>query len=96
MPSLLEGQYSEAESHNGFLEALNAWRNSGKPAETPTEKKVTKGDVEKSWKQQQDPGKKGSFFANIDSSNTQFNLGSIPTWQDGGTQAMGSGKESCW
>lgn len=94
MSSLLEGQYSEADSHNGFLEALNAWRNTGKTEEKQTGKKVTKGDVEKAWKQQQDPGKKGSFFANIESSN--FNMGSIPTWQEGGTQAMASNKESCW
>jgi hypothetical protein len=34
--SLKEGAYDEAESHNGFMEALNAWRNAGKPpGETP-------------------------------------------------------------
>ena len=28
--SLLEGKYDEGESHQQFLEALNAWRNAGK------------------------------------------------------------------
>ena len=38
--SLLAGDYNEAESHNQFLEALNAWRNAGKPQEEkkPAEK----------------------------------------------------------
>lgn len=31
IPSLKEGQYDEQESHEGFLEALNAWRKAGKP-----------------------------------------------------------------
>ena len=30
--SLLDGQFNEENSHNSFLEALNAWR--GKPAES--------------------------------------------------------------
>lgn len=34
--SLLAGEYNEADSHNAFLEALNAWRNAGK---APEEKK---------------------------------------------------------
>jgi hypothetical protein len=29
--ALKEGAYNEDESHNGFLEALNAWRDAGKP-----------------------------------------------------------------
>ena len=29
--SLLDGEYDEAEAHNEFLQALNAWRNAGKP-----------------------------------------------------------------
>lgn len=37
MDNLLDGQYNEAESHAGFLEALNAWRS--KPKEAPTPKK---------------------------------------------------------
>lgn len=36
--SLLEGQYNETDSHKQFLEALSAWRNSGKPQE---DKKAT-------------------------------------------------------
>lgn len=31
MVDLKEGIYNEVESHNEFLDALNAWRNSGKP-----------------------------------------------------------------
>ena len=34
-PSLKIGQYDEGESHNAFLEALNAWRNAG-PEEAKT------------------------------------------------------------
>jgi hypothetical protein len=30
---LADGAYDEAESHNAFIEALNAWRNEGKPKE---------------------------------------------------------------
>ena len=56
MEKLAEGAYNEAESHNGFLEALNAWRNAGKPKEEQqsiqsTKKgKVELTDVEESWK----------------------------------------------
>ena len=84
---LADGVYNEAESHNGFLEALSAWRNAGKPSEEKKSKnkKPDLNDVEESWKRQQDPAKKGSFFANIDSSAKDFDLGSIPTWQEGGT-----------
>jgi hypothetical protein len=31
MDRLIEGKYDEGESHNSFLEALNAWRGAGKP-----------------------------------------------------------------
>jgi hypothetical protein len=31
--NLADGAYDEAESHNAFIEALNAWRNEGKPKE---------------------------------------------------------------
>ena len=102
---LKDGQYDEAESHNSFLEALNAWRGAGKknddePGSTKSNKKVKFQEVEKSWALQNDQSKKGSFFANLDNSAKDFNLGSIPTWQEGGTQPDkkmgGSGKESCW
>lgn len=100
--ALKDGQYNEAESHQGFLEALNAWREAGKnkdePASAKSSKKVKFQDVQDSWKVQQDSKKKGSFFANIDPGNNEFNLGSIPTWQEGGTQPdkKFSSKESCW
>lgn len=99
--TLLSGDYNEADSHAGFLEALNAWRKVGKE-ETPKKTKdgkLSTSDVQKAWKHQQDPTKKGSFFANIDSKQTDFNLGSIPTWQEGGTmpdKKLVSNKESCW
>lgn len=85
--SLKEGSYSEAESHNGFLEALNAWRvaggkkdDSGATASAKSSKKVKFTDVQAAWDHQQDPAKKGSFFANIDAGNNNFDLGAIPTW----------------
>lgn len=50
--SLKEGSYSEAESHNGFLEALNAWRvaggkndDNGATASAKSSKKVKFTDV---------------------------------------------------
>jgi len=53
--SLKEGSYNEAESHEGFLEALNAWRNAGKkndePGSAKSTKKVKFTDVQDSWKQ---------------------------------------------
>ena len=55
MQNLKDGEYDEGESHAGFLEALNAWRNC-KPDEksTPAAKKTGKGldikDVQQSWK----------------------------------------------
>ena len=33
MEGLGDGEYNEAEAHESFLEALNAWRNAGKPKE---------------------------------------------------------------
>lgn len=55
-------------------------------------------DIEQAWAHQQDQSKKGSFFANIDSKNSDFNMDSIPTWQEGGTMPDKklSAKESCW
>jgi len=53
MPATLkEGAYNEEESHNGFLEALNAWRNAGKTPEeiTKPDKKVKPKDIEASWR----------------------------------------------
>lgn len=55
---LKDGQYDEAESHKGFLEALNAWRGVAKkddePASTKSNKKVKFQEVEKSWALQND------------------------------------------
>lgn len=31
--ALVDGVYNEQEAHESFLEALNAWRNAGKPKE---------------------------------------------------------------
>jgi hypothetical protein len=52
-PSLKGGLYDEGESHNEFLEALNAWRNAG-PEEVKHEKKVTFNENENSIKQMED------------------------------------------
>lgn len=41
--SLLEGNYDEGESHNAFLDALNAWRGGGKVGDDP-KKSVDKGE----------------------------------------------------
>ena len=94
MPALNEGQYNEAESHNSFLEALNAWRSAGQ--EKPKDGKVAKKDVEKAWEHQKDPNKKGSFFAGLE--GNAFAMDKIPTWQEGGTMPDKklSNKESCW
>ena len=93
MDELNVGAYDEGESHNSFLEALNAWRNIGKKPEdqvksTPNQsssKKVKFTEVQKSWAYQKDQSKKGSFFAALGESK-DFSLGSIPTWQESGTQ----------
>lgn len=58
IPLLSEGAYSEAESHEGFLNALNAWRDAGKPDEekkTPSSnksKKVKFSEIEQAWAHQ--------------------------------------------
>jgi hypothetical protein len=97
---LKDGQYNEEESHAGFMDALKAWRTAGKPEEEKKkdDKKIKMRDVEQSWKQQQDNSKKGSFFANIDKKESNFDFGLIPTWQEGGTEPDRkiSSKESCW
>lgn len=54
MEELKFGEYNEAESHNSFLEALNAWRGAGKkkddePESAKSNKKVKFQEVEKSW-----------------------------------------------
>jgi len=87
---LIEGAYNEEQSHQSFLQALNAWRKGDNKEEekaTPAkkDKKVALADIEKAWSVQKDTAKKGSFFANLDTGNLDFNLGAIPTWQDGGT-----------
>jgi hypothetical protein len=99
---LIDGVYDEGDSHKGFLEALNAFRGKEKETKlaekTPQQKKVKFNEVEQAWAHQQDQSKKGSFFANIDSKNNNFDMGSIPTWQEGGTMPdkKMSAKESCW
>ena len=55
-------------------------------------------DIQQAWDVQKDSSKKGSFFANIDKENKDFNMESIPTWKDSGAQADKkiSSNESCW
>ena len=55
--SLAAGAFDEDESHNSFLQALNAWR--GVPTQ-PAEPKEAKPAAEK---------KSGSFFANLGGTN---------------------------
>jgi len=43
---LFTGAYNEAESHQQFLDALNAWRNAGKPASSAEEKEEKKEKVQ--------------------------------------------------
>ncbi len=96
--NLLDGAYNEEESHQGFLEALNAWR--GKPEEPEKksqEKKVRFQDEEK----KEEP-KKSNFFANIDA-NPNFDMGAIPTYEEREIKPDASlqdkrytQKESCW
>jgi hypothetical protein len=43
---LLEGQYDEGKSHQEFLDALNAWRNVGKPEEIKTSEKPAEKVIE--------------------------------------------------
>jgi hypothetical protein len=54
MNSMAAGDYDEAQSHAGFLEALNAWRKIGKPEEEtpkkPKDGKVDQKDVQQAWK----------------------------------------------
>ena len=55
-----DGVYDEGESHEGFLNALNAWRDAGKTDKeksTPStnkSKKVKFNDVENAWAIQKD------------------------------------------
>ena len=53
-PSLKVGQYDEGESHNAFLEALNAWRSAGPEVSKPEKKSVTFNENENSIKQMED------------------------------------------
>lgn len=51
IPLLKDGVYDEAESHEGFMNALNAWRNAGKTDQEKTpgtnkSKKVKFNEVE--------------------------------------------------
>ena len=63
------------------MDALNAWRDAGKPPEERGKnKKVKFEDVQAAWTVQKDQKKKGSFFANIEPASTEFKFDSIPTW----------------
>jgi hypothetical protein len=63
---LIEGEFDEAESHNSFLKALNAWR--GVKDEPETKEKGVKFADNK---------KPGSFFANIQK-DQGWNVVSLP------------------
>ena len=63
--SLLEGQFDEGESHNSFLEALNAFRGKGPAAEDKENKDKGKSVRFQGEAAAQKPGGK-NFFANLD------------------------------
>ena len=98
--SLLDGQFDEGESHQGFLEALNAWRGTGKKTETGA------ADKAKGVRFEGDEAKKPAgknFFANIDTNNKNFNMDNIPTFTQEGTEPDKTlsdpkfgPKTSCW
>jgi hypothetical protein len=101
---LKDGQFNEQESHNEFLNALNAWRNAGKkeepkPPSDLDEKKVRfsddpKAPVEDSAKKE----KKGFLYTVGDEEN--FDMNAIPTFEEKGQEAAKPNpqmaKESCW
>jgi len=99
--SLLDGQFNEGESHNSFLEALNAFR--GKPTEkADDEKKSVRFQGEAAAKKPS--AGKNNFFANIDGKESNWTVVEGVTTADGGIQAdetmsktsnVGP-KESCW
>lgn len=86
-----EGEFNEAESHNSFLEALNAWRGVPSKPAAPEQKGVKFEEK-----------KPGSFFANI-RKDEEFDLNCLPQYAEGGTKPdteiadpKYGPKESCW
>lgn len=67
----MEGAFDEAESHNSFLQALNAWR--GVPQQN-TSKEVKFADK-----------KPGSFFAQL-GNESNWNVDCLPQFTEGGTK----------
>ena len=97
--SLLEGAFDEGESHNGFLEALKAFRGEkSTPAADDAAKSVRFQDGDKD---KPAAGKKG-FFANLNTEDFDVNcLPEPPTFSEGGTKTDAQGpelgpKDSCW
>lgn len=73
--NLATGQFDEAESHQSFLEALNAWRGVPSDKVAPKEKKVNFDDK-----------KPGGFFAALDNKDKDWNVNCLPQFTEGGTQ----------
>ena len=88
--NLADGQFDEAESHNSFLQALNAWRGvkTEEPAAAAAEPKEKKP---------------GSFFANL-GGDSEWHFDCMPTFNEGGTDPIDElsqiskqePRDSCW
>lgn len=98
--SLLDGQFDEGESHNSFLEALNAFRGKGPEADKAEGKSVRFQGEQAASKP---APRKNNFFASIDKQESDWKVVEMPQFADGGMQSDNVSvnsqfgpKESCW
>ncbi len=95
---LAEGTFDEAQSHQSFLEALNAWRGVKPTTEDDKGQKQVRFEG-----QSANQGKK-NFLANIDTKENNWNVNCLPSFQDGSTKTdehiadlrFSQQKDSCW
>jgi len=99
MNNLMEGTYNEAESHQQFLEALQAWRSAGTQPEEKKEKKVRFNEGQDVTAA--DPPVKKNFL--LDAGGGDFNVNCLPSYEekeilpDPALQDKKyAQKESCW
>lgn len=83
--NLKEGQFDEQQSHNEFLEALNAWRNAGKEPEKANKDKKSVKFQDPKEKEEEKP-KKNFLYTVGDSEN--FQMDNIPTFEERGQESM--------
>ena len=77
-----EGQFDEDESHQSFLQALNAWRGVKAPEpEKPKDISVLSA-VAANSKYEKVEKKAGSFFANLSGVDNCWNHECIPSFQE--------------